>query len=157
MLLRSRVATPADGGHCIASQGAAGATSQRIILGCWGSRGLVEQRKQTHYLALHPQSTLPTSRSFSGEDRAGKRARGMYATEGSLVKLWNWTSLGSPTTASKPPKYPDGSNRHVLFCTILYVASGSLLISPGPPAGLSGVPGALHMLGSPQALPTRGL
>ena len=44
----------------------------------------------------------------------------------------NWAFPGSLTTASKPPKCPDGSNRYDLFCTILYVASGSPLISPGP-------------------------
>ena len=77
--LRTIVAAPADRGRCVASQGAAGATAKRIISGCWGSKALLEQREQTHSPALHPQDTLPTSRSFSGEGKAGERATGMYA------------------------------------------------------------------------------
>ena len=77
------MAAPADQGCCVASQRAAGATAKRIISGCLGSRALLEQREQIHCLALHPQDTLPTSRSFSGEGKAGERATGMYAAKGS--------------------------------------------------------------------------
>lgn len=71
--LRSRVAAPADPGHCVASQVTTEAAVQRITLGCWRSRGLVEQREQTHHLALCPQSAQPTSRSFSGWGGQGWR------------------------------------------------------------------------------------